>query len=289
MTTEPSNATALVDAVATVGGWTALAAGAAAAAGTTVASLHRLLAGRTGRAGRQRAWCTADRWTGDRSPAWRRLMGTTAGLLTAAVGAAATGSAPPAGATAESGATLNHTTISGGAPEIQLLDVGPDADRGPGATDPTGTSAAAPTAAPTTASTTTPSTITVPSIPVPTTPEPAVPGPMVAPVPAARVPAAPPADRPSADLATPPTTPADPTTPAAPVTTVHRVADGEHFWSIATEQLRARLGRTPGDDEIVRYWLALIEANRDRLADPADPDLIHPGLELLLPEVGPVT
>ncbi len=273
MTTEPSNATALVDAVATVGGWTALAAGAAVAAGTTVASLHRILAARSNRGGRERPRRNALRALGDRSTAWRRRMGATASLLTAAVGAAATGSAPPAGATAESGATLNHTTISGGAPQLVLVDVGPDADGAPDATDPPATGTAAP---PTTAATANPPTTSAPTT-TPTTSAPTTTPTTSAPT------AAPTVDDPSGGPATPPTT------PAAPVTTVHRVADGEHFWSIASDQVRTRLGRAPEDGEVVRYWLALIETNRDRLADPADPDLIHPGLELLLPEVRPVT
>jgi hypothetical protein len=289
MTTEPSNASALVDALATVGGWTALAAGAAVAAGTTVASLHRFLAGRSSRCGRERPRRSAVRPLLDRSTAWRRRMGATASLLTAAVGAAATGSAPPAGATSESGATPNPTTISGGAPQLVLVDVGPDADGAPDATDPPATVPAAP---PTTAATTTPPTTAAPAAaPVPGAGVPVSEGPVagatVTPPTAARpgtVPTpAPTADDPSGGPATPPTA------PVAPVTTVHRVADGEHFWSIASDQVRTRLGRIPEDGEVVRYWLALIETNRDRLADPADPDLIHPGLELLLPEVRPVT
>ena len=33
----------------------------------------------------------------------------------------------------------------------------------------------------------------------------------------------------------------------------------------------------PTDAEIDPYWRRLIEHNRDRLIDPANPDLIHPG------------
>jgi nucleoid-associated protein YgaU len=32
-----------------------------------------------------------------------------------------------------------------------------------------------------------------------------------------------------------------------------------------------------------RYWRRLIDANRDRLVDPGNPDLLLPGQELVLP------
>ena len=37
------------------------------------------------------------------------------------------------------------------------------------------------------------------------------------------------------------------------------------------------------DEEIVSYWEPLIEANKDRLVDPGNPDLILPDQELVLP------
>jgi nucleoid-associated protein YgaU len=65
----------------------------------------------------------------------------------------------------------------------------------------------------------------------------------------------------------------------------HRVGSGEHFWSIAADVVRDALGR-PGDEvEVGRYWDALLAANRDRLADPANPDLVFPGQALRLPPV----
>jgi len=264
MTTDPLHTTTLVDAVANVGGWMALSAGGAIAAGTAVASLRR---GFDGLLRRPRARRTAGtqpsawrRRVG--ASTWRRQVGATAGLLTAAVGAAATTNPAPAGATAESGAAANHTTVSGGAPQLRVVDGAPDV------TDPAVDGPSA-TAAPSTAA---PSTGPVPAAAAGSLPEG---NDVISPAP----PAAP---------AAPPASPAAITAPEAPGR-IHRVADGEHFWSIATEQVRARLGRPPGDDEVVRYWMVLIDANRDRLADPADPDLIHPGLELLLPEVRPVT
>jgi nucleoid-associated protein YgaU len=53
------------------------------------------------------------------------------------------------------------------------------------------------------------------------------------------------------------------------------VERGDSFWSIAVEEA--------GERELVRYWRALIEANRDRLVDPSNPDLLHPGQVLRLP------
>ena len=74
--------------------------------------------------------------------------------------------------------------------------------------------------------------------------------------------------------------PADANGPEAQSITV---AVGDSFWSIADRLVRIRLGRTPADDEVVEPWLALVDANRDRLLDPDDPDLLHPGQVLRLP------
>ena len=61
------------------------------------------------------------------------------------------------------------------------------------------------------------------------------------------------------------------------------VAVEDSFWSIAEQLVRIQLGRTPADDEVLEPWLALIDANRDRLDDPENPDLLHPGLILRIP------
>lgn len=61
------------------------------------------------------------------------------------------------------------------------------------------------------------------------------------------------------------------------------VAAGESLWSIAEELLADAWGRTPSDAETDPFWRALVERNRGRLVDPADPDLIHPGQVLELP------
>lgn len=59
------------------------------------------------------------------------------------------------------------------------------------------------------------------------------------------------------------------------------VAPGESFWSIAEEVVAEALGREPSEDEVRRYWVALIDANRGRLVT-ADPDLLLPGQRLRL-------
>lgn len=61
------------------------------------------------------------------------------------------------------------------------------------------------------------------------------------------------------------------------------VRPGDHLWSLAVEVLRTAGGDAPSDGEVTTYWRRLIEANRDRLVDPANPDLIFPGQVLVLP------
>lgn len=59
------------------------------------------------------------------------------------------------------------------------------------------------------------------------------------------------------------------------------VEAGDHLWAIAAETVVDRTGQT--DDESVHaYWQRLIEANRHVVGD--DPDLIHPGQVIELPE-----
>src|SRR5919106_363879 len=63
------------------------------------------------------------------------------------------------------------------------------------------------------------------------------------------------------------------------------VERGDDLWSLAAEQLRAQLGRSPSGDEVADYWRALIAANEGRLAS-GDPDLIFRGERLTVPPVG---
>lgn len=61
------------------------------------------------------------------------------------------------------------------------------------------------------------------------------------------------------------------------------VRPGECFWSIAADVLAQAWGRAPTDAEIVPYWRGLIEENRGRLADRANPSLIFPGQVFTVP------
>lgn len=63
------------------------------------------------------------------------------------------------------------------------------------------------------------------------------------------------------------------------------VAPGDHLWSIAERVLAAHHGSAPDEATVVTYWQRLVDANRERLADPTNPDLIYPEQELVLPPV----
>lgn len=82
----------------------------------------------------------------------------------------------------------------------------------------------------------------------------------------------------------------DPEADDAPVAAAgeHEVVAGEHLWSIAADHLAAHLDHDASEAEVAAHWRRLIEANRDRLANPDDPDLIFPGQRFVLPEVRPV-
>lgn len=109
--------------------------------------------------------------------------------------------------------------------------------------------------------------------------------------PSAEAPEAPPPAPHTAELPMP----ASPPSPTAPLDAERRpvreggaehvVEPGESFWRIAERRLDAELGRAPTDHELGRYWRHLIAANEDRLPVPGNPDLIHPGMQLVLPEV----
>jgi hypothetical protein len=95
---------------------------------------------------------------------------------------------------------------------------------------------------------------------------------------------APPADEAGDGAARAGPAPPSPVTGAVGATTaLVRVHQGDHLWGIAAARVRLALGVEPAPDQIRPYWSALIEANRDRLLDPDDPDLLMPGQELVLP------
>jgi hypothetical protein len=105
-----------------------------------------------------------------------------------------------------------------------------------------------------------------------------------APAPTPPPPPPPPVPEPAAPRSPAPP-PAPPTGPAAEAEWV--VSPGEHFWSIARQRLTAAWGRPPARHQVGRYWRELVAANRDRLADPANPDLLFAGQRLRLPPPPP--
>jgi nucleoid-associated protein YgaU len=83
----------------------------------------------------------------------------------------------------------------------------------------------------------------------------------------------------------PPARPApgpDPARAAAPSSS-WTVEAGDSFWSIAAEAV-ATAADVPSDRQVTGYWRRLVEANRSRLLDPGNADLLVPGQELLLPD-----
>jgi hypothetical protein len=72
---------------------------------------------------------------------------------------------------------------------------------------------------------------------------------------------------------------------AAPTTWT--AVPGDHLWHIAEATLTESWGRAPTDGEVAPYWTGLIEANRDVLVDPSNPDLIRPGQTFRLPAAPP--
>lgn len=65
------------------------------------------------------------------------------------------------------------------------------------------------------------------------------------------------------------------------------IEPGEHLWGIAETHLADRWGRPPTTPEITRYWRTVIDHNRTRLLNPADPDLVVPHQIIELPPPGP--
>jgi len=64
------------------------------------------------------------------------------------------------------------------------------------------------------------------------------------------------------------------------------VEAGDNLWDMSEDRLADDLDREPTDPETVPYWRDVIEANHDRLVDPTNPSLIHPGQVLVLPSTG---
>ena len=103
---------------------------------------------------------------------------------------------------------------------------------------------------------------------------------------------------PTIAAATPPELIVDTTTPPlpptasapelpAPVGTIRTwtIERGDHLWAVAHETLADSWQRAPTDAEVVPYWRELIERNRSRLIDPANPDYVLAGQVFELPDV----
>lgn len=74
------------------------------------------------------------------------------------------------------------------------------------------------------------------------------------------------------------------TTRSAQIPATHVVEAGEHLWSVAERIVAAAFGdENPAEADVASYWRTLVDHNRDRLPDPHNPDLVHPGLEITLP------
>ena len=60
------------------------------------------------------------------------------------------------------------------------------------------------------------------------------------------------------------------------------VEPGDSFWSLAEETVAERMGTTD-ERTVATYWRSLVEANRERLVDRDNPDLLLPGQAVVLP------
>jgi DNA-binding SARP family transcriptional activator len=92
----------------------------------------------------------------------------------------------------------------------------------------------------------------------------------------------------------PASTPGPVPSPARMPRTGHAPTDvaveaGDNIWCLAAEHLSSALGRPATPDDVGPYWLLVIEANRARLVEPSNPDLIYPGQVFVLPAVPSTT
>ena len=64
----------------------------------------------------------------------------------------------------------------------------------------------------------------------------------------------------------------------------YTVQSGDNFWTIAANQVQAKLGHAPTNEEVRAYWVVLIEANQANISS-GNPNLIFPGETFTLPPV----
>lgn len=67
------------------------------------------------------------------------------------------------------------------------------------------------------------------------------------------------------------------------------IRPGDHFWRVAEEVLTSAWGRRARGQEITTYWRQLVEANRGRLVDANNDDLLIPGQVIELPAPPPAS
>jgi hypothetical protein len=64
-----------------------------------------------------------------------------------------------------------------------------------------------------------------------------------------------------------------------------RVEAGDHLWGLAEADVERHLGGEATEAQVLAHWTRVVEANRDRLIVPDNPDLLHPGQIMVLPRV----
>ncbi len=72
-----------------------------------------------------------------------------------------------------------------------------------------------------------------------------------------------------------------------PARSTYVLVPGDHLWKVAEQTLTGVLERPPAPEMLARYWWQLVELNRARLPDPANPDFVLPGMTVVLPPVVP--
>jgi len=66
------------------------------------------------------------------------------------------------------------------------------------------------------------------------------------------------------------------------------VRAGDNLWAMAERHLEAATNRAAEGTDVRGHWATVVDMNRDRLADPANPSRIYSGQRIRMPSVGPV-
>ena len=62
-----------------------------------------------------------------------------------------------------------------------------------------------------------------------------------------------------------------------------RVSPGDSLWSIAEATLATAWGQAPDERDLAHYWWQVVQTNRPFLPIPADPNLLFPGDQVVIP------